>query len=584
MSKLFSNTNSATVNQTEVENQKSSKLGWIKTGALIVGGAAATVGAAIGARKLYEHFAELDGELDADDLPEEPETESGFEEVSDQDLNPSADPEVSETTTVNFNEVDTEPSIFTAETENEPAGETPEVTETSEKPAEPVVPGTIDPHDGYVLPEVESWRTLVRPEIFDIFKDLESNLNKLDFNESVYVTRCAAAIFERANNVKDVSEWEQLYIDNELKDFYAYVGYAMDDIADRYMKTHQSGDLMLANSLYNEFVNSPLCTFRVGKKLKTTLKSITDEAGKQESVVEETFPTFGLPMLEAYMHNAYMHYSKLDMEFLKNSDPRYVAKVFYSNMDRILRSNPGDSDVLDSENEILVPFSVVSVELYNGLTVNLEVDLQSDPGNERIINRIFELQTEAHEFYDELMNHYGNNDSYLETLIENPFNGTTDTVKFILKSLMDEMDARCENLRSENEQDEGSGEVVAAENETAATTEAPVGEEESSGSDVADNTAALEKFKKDMDFLNGLLDAVKMSEAQRFFRENLASYITDTNVSEETRNGLAQIQEKITNFLIAEKQAAAIEEANNCSRRTSRKKGGKRNYKKNGRK
>ena len=231
-------------------------------------------------------------------------------------------------------------------------------------------------------------------------------------------------------------------------------------------------------------------------------------------------------MLEAYMHNAYMHYSKLDTEFFKNSDPRYVAKVFYSNMDRILATNPKDSKVLDTENGILVPFSVVAVELYNGLTVNLEVDLQSDPGNKSIINRIFELQTEAHEFYDDLMAHYGNNESYLETIIENPFNGTEDTVKVILKSLMDEMDARCKNLRSEEQNEGSSGEAVAvaAENETAATTEAPVVKEELSESSAADNTAALEKFRKDIDFLNGLLDAARMSDAQKFFRENLACF------------------------------------------------------------
>ena len=568
MAKLFNNNNNTTVNQSQETEQQSNKLGWLKTGALVISGAAATVGAVIGARKLYEHFTALDGELDGDQFEEDPET--------DQDQLTTPD-----------SEADTEPSIFTADIEKDPAGETPESIVDSEEPTD-VVPGTIDPHDGScVLPDGKSWRSLVRPEIFEIFKDLESSLNKLDFNESPYVARCAASIFERAADVKNVSEWEQRYIDNELKDFYAYIESAMDDIADRYMKTHQSGDLMLANSLYNEFVNSPLCTFGVGRKLNSTLKRVTDDAEKQESGVEETFPTFGLPMLEAYMHNAYMHYSKLDMEFLKNSDPRYVAKVFYSNMNRIIKSNPGDSEVLDTENGILVPFSVVAVELYNGLTVNLEVDLQSDPGNKSIINRIFELQTEAHEFYDDLMAHYGNNESYLETIIENPFNGTEDTVKVILKSLMDEMDARCKNLRSE-EQDEGSsGEAVAvaAENETAATTEAPVVKEElSESSSAADNTAALEKFRKDMDFLNGLLDSVRMSDAQKFFRENLASYITDQNVSEETRNGLAQIQEKITNFLIAEKQAAAIEEANNCSRRSSRKRGGKKNYKKNGRK
>lgn len=439
MARFFNNTTTtATVSNNQETEQQSNKLGWLKTATLVVGGTAAAIGAAIGARKLYEHFTALDGELDSadyDDADEEEETET------------SADPEI------NFMEIDTEPSIFTADIENVPADETPESKVDSEEPVDDT------------------------PEV-----------------------------------------------------------------------------------------------------------SVTSE--KPVNTVPG-FPTFGLPMLKAYMRNAYMHYSKLDLGFLKNSDPRYIAKVFYSNMDRMLRSNPGDSELLNSENEILVPFSVVSVELYNGLTVNLEVDLQSDPGNEHIINRIFELQTEAHEFYDDLMTHYGSNESYLETIIANPFNGTEDTVKNILKYLMDEMDARCENLRSEEEQNEDSGEAVAsaAENETAATTEAPAGEEEFSGSaSAADNTAALEKFRKDMDFLNGLLDAARMSDAQRVFRENLASYITDPNVPEETRNGLGQIQEKITNFLIAEKQAAAIEEANNCSHRSSRKKGGKKNYKKNGRK
>ena len=76
----------------------------------------------------------------------------------------------------------------------------------------------------------------------------------------------------------------------------------------------------------------------------------------------------------------------------------------------------------------------------------------------------------------------------------------------------------------------------------------------------------------------------KYADSQKFFRENLSTYLTDSNISEETRSELEQVQHQITNFLIAEKQAAAIEEANNCSRRTSRKRGGKKNYKKNGRK
>ena len=73
MSKLFSN--NTTVNQSQETEQQSNKLGWLKTGALVISGAAATVGAVIGARKLYEHFTALDGELDGDQFEEDPETD-----------------------------------------------------------------------------------------------------------------------------------------------------------------------------------------------------------------------------------------------------------------------------------------------------------------------------------------------------------------------------------------------------------------------------------------------------------------------------------------------------------------------------
>ena len=257
MTRFYNNNTNATVNnnnQSQVEDQKNNKFGWLKTGALVISGAAATVGAVIGARKLYEHFTDLDGELDGDQFEEDPETESV-----------------------------TEPTIFTADSENEPADETPEVSVTSEKPVDPVVPGTFDPIEGYRLPEGRSWKSLVRPEIFEITKDLEDEINKLDFNESSFVIRCANSVFDRAESVANISEWERLYLDNLYKDFYSYIGYAMDAIADRYKETHQFEDLALAKALFDEFTKSPLCTFRVGKKLKTTLKSLTEEANKLAS-------------------------------------------------------------------------------------------------------------------------------------------------------------------------------------------------------------------------------------------------------------------------------------------------------------
>lgn len=586
MAKLFNISNNATIDNQTQETEQSNKLGWLKTGLLVVGGAAATIGGVIGARKLYEHFTELDGELDGDQLEEDPEedpedgsgieTEKPTDDSSDQDetsfkeVESEGDPET----------ISTEATDEGTFVENAPEGE--DNTEPSEKPVD-VVPGTIDPHDGYILPEGKSWKSLVRPEIFDVFRDLESRFNNLDFSDSVYVVRSAASVFERAENMPSITDWEQVWIDSMYKDLDAYVLHAMESIEERHKETQNTDDIILANRLYDEFVNSPMYTFKVGKKLRDILDVITKNPVERDPRTGKSIPTFGAPMLKTYMRNAYMEYSKMDLKFFENADPRYVGQVFYANIGKMFAETTKDE--YEFVNELLVPFSVVSFELYNGLCVNLEVDLRTNPNDEKIINKIREITEQAHGFYDELMSHYGNNDSYLNTIIENPFDGTSDTVNNIIHSLMDEMDARSNDLRSEEEQNEGSGEaVVAAENETAATTEAPVVKEESPEPTVADNTAALEKFRKDMDFLNGLLDAARMSDAQRFFRENLASYITDPNVPEETRNGLGQIQEKITNFLIAEKQAAAIEEANNCSHRSSRKKGGKKNYKKNGRK
>lgn len=281
MSKFFNN-NNTTVNQSqETEQQSNNKLGWLKTGLMVVGGTAAAVGAAIGARKLYEKFSDLDGELDSADLPEDLEEQDGS---GMGDPEPSNETKTSANPETDFMEVEpesnSETTIFTEVTkENTSVENVPEINdEVSEKPVNPVVPGTFDPIEGYRLPEGRSWKSLVRPQIFEITKDLEDELNKLDFNESSFVVRCANSVFDRVENVEDASDWERLYIDNLYKDFYSYVDYAMDAIADRYKDSHQFEDLALAKALFDEFVKSPLCTFRVGKKLKATLKELREEA------------------------------------------------------------------------------------------------------------------------------------------------------------------------------------------------------------------------------------------------------------------------------------------------------------------
>jgi len=277
MSKFFNN--SSINNNTQAqETQESNKLGWLKTGLLVAGGAAATVGAVIGARIIYEHFTDPVEDLEAityDDEAdegsgmesEEPTDDSSNQETSFKEVEPESNPE-----TVVFSEVTKEDTSV----ENVPEGK--DNVEPSEKPVDVVIPGTFDPINGYKLPEGRSWKSLVRKEIFEITSDLEDEMNKLDFNGSPFVIRCANSVFDRAESVANISEWERLYLDNLYKDFYAYVGYAMDDIADRYMETHQFEDLALAKALFDEFVKSPLCTFRVGKKLKATLKVLTEEA------------------------------------------------------------------------------------------------------------------------------------------------------------------------------------------------------------------------------------------------------------------------------------------------------------------
>lgn len=290
MSKFFNISNNATIDNQAQETEQSNKLGWLKTGLLVAGGAAATIGGVIGARKLYEHFTELDGGLDGDDFEEEQEDGSGMEseEPAENTTDDSSDQDET-----SFKEVESEGDPETISTEvtdegtfveNAPEGE--DNTEPSEKPVD-VVPGTIDPHDGYILPEGKSWKSLVRPQIFEITKDLEDELNKLDFTESPFVIRCANSVFDRVENVEDASDWERLYIDNLYKDFYSYVGYAMDAIADRYKDSHQFEDLAKAKSLFDEFAKSPLCTFRVSKKLKATLKELREEA-KQMTTSEES--------------------------------------------------------------------------------------------------------------------------------------------------------------------------------------------------------------------------------------------------------------------------------------------------------
>ena len=437
MSKFFNNTtttNNAAINQTPVD-QEGSKLGWIKTGLLIAGGAAATIGAAIGAKKLYEEFSSLDGELDSADYPEE-----------DDDY--SEEPEESESKIINFNEVDTEPSIFTAANEvvDEPVDE-PEVDTSTPKPE-------LDENGNFILPKGKSWNDLVRGELMSNFKDLESyfmSVSDTDMGDPIWVIRSSVSIFNKAASFVGKTAWEDAYIASMREDLDTYLMYSMRGLENRFTDTHRMGDLIYVRRLYDEYLASPFYTYLLGKKMRDILENIERELQKYK----------------ALKHSPAPEKDELDEELGSSEDPKEKSEEAPTS-DSSVPSTPEDAT-------------------------------------------------------------------------------KTETV-----------------ASSEQTQKEDS------------SLEEPVNEPE--------NPEIIDQFKKNMNFLGGLMKSGRYADSQKFFRENLSTYLTDPNVSEETRSALEQVQHQITNFLIAEKQAAAIEEANNGRRKTARKKGVKRNYKKNGRK
>ena len=436
MSKFFNSNNNATVDQAQVEDQNGNKLGWIKTGVIVIGGAAAAVGAAIGAKKLYEKFFDLDGKLDVADLPEDLEDQDGSGmESKEPTENITTDSSNQETS---FKEVEPESnsddSIFVS---------TEELADTKETSSVPKP--ELDENGNFILPKGKSWNDLVRSDIMTNFNDLEKyvmNVSDADMGDPIWVIRSSVSIFDKATSFADKTAWENAYVESMRKDLDAYLMYNMRGLENRFKVTHRMSDLIYVRQCYNEYLASPFYKYPIGKEMRDILESIESEYKK------------------------------------------YKARKY---------SPAPQKDELDEE-----------LESSNGSKEESEVGSASDSS---------------------------------------------------VPSAPAEEDA--------------------AKAETAASSENALDEPE--------NPEVIDQFKKDMNFLGGLMKSGKYAESQKFFRENLSTYLTDPNVSEEIRSALEQVQHQITNFLIAEKQAAAIEEANNCSRRTNKKKGGKRNYKKNGR-
>lgn len=439
MSKFFNN-NNATVNQSqETEQHQSSKLGWLKTGLMVVGGTAAAVGAAIGARKLYEKFSDLDGKLESADYDDDDcDDGSGMEDLeSSNETDTSTNPET------DFMEV--EPESISYDSVFVSAEELADTKSTSSVPKP-----ELDENGNFILPKGKSWNDLVREELMSNFKDLESyfmSVSDADMGDPIWVIRSSVSIFNKAASIAGKTAWEDAYIESMREDLDAYLMRYIRGLENRFADTHRMGDLIYVRRLYDEYLASPFYAYPLGKEMRDILENIESELQK------------------------------------------YKAQKY-----KALKHSPApEKDELDKE-----------LESSNNSKEESEVDTAPDS-------------------------------SVALTPAEDD----------------------------------------AAKAETAASSENALDEPE--------NPEVIDQFKKDMNFLGGLMKSGKYVESQKFFRENLSTYLTDPNVSEEIRSALEQVQHQITNFLIAEKQAAAIEEANNCSRRTNKKKGGKRNYKKNGR-
>ena len=442
MSKLFNSSNNATVNNSQEVEQQSNKLGWLKTGLLVVGGAAATIGGVIGARKLYEHFTELDGALDGDQFEEELEDGSGME-----NSDPSTTTKDSANQETSFNEVEPDSnskSIFVS------AEELADTRNTTSVPKP-----ELDENGNYILPKGKSWNDLVRTDIMSTFKDLESyfmNVSPTDMGDPIWVIRSSVSIFNKAASFANKTAWEDAYIESVRGDLDAYLMCYVRGLVFNFAITHRMGDIIYMRRLYDEYLAYPFYSNTIGKDMRDNLNKIESEFKKYKALKHFPAP----------------EKDELDKELESSEDSKEKSGVLPAS-DSSTSSTPAEDDSAKAE-------TAASSE--------------------------------------------------------------------------------------QTQKEDSSPEETASEQE---------------------NPEAIDQFKKDMNFLGGLMKSGKYAESQKFFRENLSTYLTDPNVSEETRSALERVQHQITNFLIAEKQAAAIEEANNCSRRTNKKRGGKKNYKKNGR-
>ena len=275
MSKFFNN-NNATVNQSqETEQHQSSKLGWLKTGVLIVGGIGASVGAAIGAKKLYEKFTDLDGELDVADLQEDLEDQDGsgmeFKEPTENETNDSSNQETS------FKEVEPESnsdeSIFVS------AEELADTKDTSSVPKP-----ELDENGNFILPKGKSWNDLVRKDIIVTFEDLESYFMNTEIGDPIWIIRSSVNIFNKAKSFADKTAWENAYVESMREDLDAYLMRYVRGLVSNFAKTHRMGDIIYMRRIFDEYLSSPFYSYPIGKDMRDELNKIESEFKKYKAL------------------------------------------------------------------------------------------------------------------------------------------------------------------------------------------------------------------------------------------------------------------------------------------------------------
>lgn len=270
MSKFFISTNNATDNQVQ-ESEQSNKFRWLKTGLLVAGGAVATIGGVIGARKLYEHFTELDGALDGDDLPEDLDG-SGMEseEPTENETDDSSNNQETDFCEVN----NSDDSIFVS------AEELADTTSSVPKPE-------LDENGNYVLPKGKRWNDLVRKDIMNTFTDLEKyfmNVSDTDMSDPIWIIRSSMNIFNKAESIAGKTAWDNAYIESMREDLDAYLMHSMRGLENRFAGTHRMGDLIYVRRLYDEYLASPFYKYPLGKEMRDILENIESEFKKYKAL------------------------------------------------------------------------------------------------------------------------------------------------------------------------------------------------------------------------------------------------------------------------------------------------------------